>query len=197
MVGLATRASNNHINQSVLGGKGNINSMGWKYREKYRWRVTEVTQVRQNGFRTLDRPTVFFKDDKTRAAGNPSQHFTTRTENAPILHRRRFGPCSNLKICSLSPARYERRKKSDGQRSTSPLNILKAKMRSARRRLYSIEKRLSLRSLLSYGMWQTRPTSRIARRCARSSWFMSTLSVVALALIVYWGLAALWRNTAV
>ncbi len=38
-------------------------------------------------------------------------------------------------------------KRSDGLRSTSPLKMLKARMRPARRRLRSNEKRLSWRSL--------------------------------------------------
>ncbi len=33
MVGLATRASNNHINLSVFGDKGSINSLGLQYRQ--------------------------------------------------------------------------------------------------------------------------------------------------------------------
>ncbi len=45
--------------------------------------------------------------------------------------------------CALSPARGGRRKKSDRLRSTSPVKILKARMKSARRRLRSSEKRLS------------------------------------------------------
>ncbi len=43
---------------------------------------------------------MFFKDnnegDMTRGVGNVFQYLTTRTENAPLLRRRRFGPCSNL-----------------------------------------------------------------------------------------------------
>ncbi len=89
--------------------------------------------------------------DKTRGAGS----------------RRRLGPCSNLKVCPLSPAWGGRRKKSDGLRSTSPLKILEARMRSARRRLRSSEKRLSWQSLFTYGTWQRSLTIRFAR----GDWF--------------------------
>ncbi len=93
---------------------------------------------RSNCFLRLDT-----EGGKTRCAGSVLQYFTTRTEKAPLLRRRRLGPCSNWLLCPRSPARDGRRKKSDGLRSTSPLKILKARMRSARRRLRSIEKRLS------------------------------------------------------
>ncbi len=75
--------------------------------------------------------------DKIRRAGSLFQNFTIRTEKAPLLHRR--------------SARGGRRKNSDRLKSTSALKILKARMRSARRRLRSSEKRLSWRSLSSYG----------------------------------------------
>ncbi len=43
---------------------------------------------------------LFFKDnnegDMTRGVGNLFQYLTTRRGNAPLLRRRRFGPCSNL-----------------------------------------------------------------------------------------------------
>ncbi len=32
---------------------------------------------------------------KTRGDGNLFQYFTTQTEKAPLLRRRRLGPCSN------------------------------------------------------------------------------------------------------
>ncbi len=60
---------------------------------------TEVTQVLQERFRTNDGPTVFLKIEtegaKTRCAGRLLQNFTIRTEKAPLLRRRRLGPCSN------------------------------------------------------------------------------------------------------
>ncbi len=55
--------------------------------------------------------------------------------------------------------------------STSPLKIVKARMRSARRRLRSSEKSLSWRSLSSYSTWRRSRTSRVARRWTLSSWF--------------------------
>ncbi len=61
MVGLATRASNNHINRSVFWGKGNINSLVLQYREICRWRGTELTQVLQERFRNIDGSTVFWR----------------------------------------------------------------------------------------------------------------------------------------
>ncbi len=101
----------------------------------------------QERFRTIDWPTVFFKidtkGDKSRGAGNLFQYFTKRTEKAPLLCRRRLGPCSNRQVCPRSPARGRRRKKSGGLRSTSPLKIAKARIRLARRRLRSTENRLS------------------------------------------------------
>ncbi len=60
------------------------------------------------------------------------QYFTTRTENALLLRRKRLGPSSNLQVGPVSPARGGRRKKSDGLRSTSSLRILKARMRRLR-----------------------------------------------------------------
>ncbi len=46
------------------------------------------------------RQSNFFKTntegDMTRGTSNLSQFFMTRTENAPLLHRRRLGPCSTL-----------------------------------------------------------------------------------------------------
>ncbi len=76
----------------------------------------------------------------TRDAGNLFQYFTTHTENAPHLHRRRLGSCSIPQVCPLSPARGGRRKRSDGLRSTSRLKILKVRMMSARMQLRSSEK---------------------------------------------------------
>ncbi len=55
---------------------------------------TEVTQVLQGRFRTIDGPTVFLKidteGDKTRCAGSLFQNVTTRTKKAPLLRRRRL-----------------------------------------------------------------------------------------------------------
>ncbi len=57
---------------------------------------TEITQVLQKGFRTIDGPTVFLtidtEGDKTRCAGSLFKYFTTQTEKAPLLRRRRLGP---------------------------------------------------------------------------------------------------------
>ncbi len=79
--------------------------------------------------------------DQTRCAGSLFQYFTTRTEKAPLLRRRRLGPWSNRQVCPRSPARGGRRKKSDGLRSISLL----------RKILLSSEKRLSWRRLSSHG----------------------------------------------
>ncbi len=88
------------------------------------------------------------------------KYFGPRTHrNAPLL-----GPCCNLYVCPLSPDRGGWRKQSDGLRSTLPLKILKTRMRSGRRRLCSSEKRLSWRSLSSYGTCRRPLTSRFARR---------------------------------
>ncbi len=69
MVGLATRASNDHINGSEFGDKGNINKLG----SPQCWGA-EITQALQEKFRATDGPTVFFKTDTegvmTRSAGN-------------------------------------------------------------------------------------------------------------------------------
>ncbi len=96
---------------------------------------TEITQVLQERFRTIDGPIFFFKidteGDETRCAGSRFQCFTTRTEKAPLLRRRRLGPCSNRSVCPRSPVRGGRRKKSNRLRSTSPLKMLKARMRAA------------------------------------------------------------------
>ncbi len=65
---------------------------------------------------------LFFEDtedDKISGAGNLFQYFTTRTEKAPPLRRRRIGPCSHWQVYRRSPARGGRRKKSDGLRSPS------------------------------------------------------------------------------
>ncbi len=43
MVGLATRASSYHIYWPEFGGKGNINNLGLKYREKSPWMRTGIT----------------------------------------------------------------------------------------------------------------------------------------------------------
>ncbi len=88
---LATWANSNHINWSAFESKGNIT---------YRWRGIKITQVQQEGFWTIDNPTVIFLkidpgDGKTRSAGNLFQYFTTPKEKAPILRRRWFGPCRN------------------------------------------------------------------------------------------------------
>ncbi len=62
---------------------------------------TDFAQVPQKIFRTVDGPTVFFlytdnEGDKTRGAGNLFQYLTSRTENTPLLHRRRLDPCNYL-----------------------------------------------------------------------------------------------------
>ncbi len=90
-------------------------------------------------------------------------------------------------VCYIwgSPVQGGRRRKSDGLKSTSPLQILKARMRSSRRRLRSSKKGLSWRSLSSCGTWRRPLTSRVARRWTLSSWFISAFSVGALASIAY------------
>ncbi len=140
---------------------------------------TETPQVLHEKFRTIDCPTVFLKidtdGDKTRRAGSPFQYFRTRTEKAPLLRQRRLGLWSNLYLCARSPARGGWRKKSDGLRSTSPLKILKARMRSARRCLRSCEKRLSSQSLYSYGMWR-RPITNLSKLKQMELWFLKSLN---------------------
>ncbi len=81
--------------------------------------------------------------DKARGAGSLLQYFTTRTEMAPLLRE------DGLVLAAIGRFALVggRWKKSDGLRSTSPLKMLKARMRPARRRLRSSEKRLSWRSL--------------------------------------------------
>ncbi len=116
-------------------------------------------QCRSNCFLKMDT-----EGDKARCARSLFQYFTTRTEQAPLLHRRQLGPCSNRLVCPRSPARGGRRKNSDLLRSTVPSKILNAKMRSARRRLRSNEKRLGWQSLSSYGTQRRSLTSRVARR---------------------------------
>ncbi len=113
----------------------------------------EVTQVLQGRFRTK----METEGAKTRCAGSLFQYFTTRTEKAPLLRRRRLGPCSNRYAYPRRPARGGRRKNSDGLRSTFSLKILKARMRSARRRLRSkisctvIGPKSSLQHLCNFG----------------------------------------------
>ncbi len=67
---IGNEGSNDHINGSEFGDKGNINRMGspkcWE---------TEITQVLQERFRATDGPTVFFlkrntEGHMTRSAGN-------------------------------------------------------------------------------------------------------------------------------
>ncbi len=70
---------------------------------------------------------IYTEGDKTRCAGSLLQYITARTEKAPLLRRRRLGPCSNQQMCPRSPARGGRRKKSGGLGSISPLKILKAR----------------------------------------------------------------------
>ncbi len=152
MVGLATRAS-----------KTIYTNTGWLIWGKRKHKDgencwcsgTEITQVSQEKILTTDTESDIAID-----AGNLFRYFMVRT----ILHRRRPGPCSILWMCPLSPARRGQRKKSDGLRSTSLMKILKATMRSIRRRLRSSEIRLSWRSLSSYGMRQRSLTNRVARR---------------------------------
>ncbi len=86
-------------------------------------------------------------------------------------------------MCRLSPARGWRRKKSDRLRLTSPLKILKARMRSARRR--PREKRLRWRSLSPYGTWRRPLTCHVAGCWTLSSWLISALNVGALASNAY------------
>ncbi len=69
--------------------------------------------------------------------------------------------------------------------ATSPLKILKASMRSARRHLRSTEKRLSWRSLSSFSTWRRPLTSRVTRRWTLSSSFIPALSVGAFVSIAY------------
>ncbi len=59
---------------------------------------------------TIEGP-VDTEDYRTRGTGNLFQFFTTSTENAPLLRRRRLGPCSNLPVCPLSPRRNLQRTK--------------------------------------------------------------------------------------
>ncbi len=81
-----------------------------------------------------------------------------------------------LRVTGLeTPPTYQT--KSDELRSIPSFKILKARMMSARRRLRSRDKRLSCRSLSSYGRWQKPLTRRVARRWTLSSWFISALSV--------------------
>ncbi len=51
----------------------------------------KMADHRQSNFLNADT-----EGDMTRSASNLSQYSTTRTENAPLLCRRRFGPCSTL-----------------------------------------------------------------------------------------------------
>ncbi len=77
MVGCGTRASNNHINWSVFGGKRNINI------EK---NVDEGGQKLHRCCRKYFGVLIvqlFFKD-RHWGPGNLFQYFTTRTENAPL-----------------------------------------------------------------------------------------------------------------
>ncbi len=50
--------------------------------------------------------------DMTKEADNQFQYFITRTENAPLPHRRRLGFRSILWVCALSSVRCGRRKQS-------------------------------------------------------------------------------------
>ncbi len=61
MVGMATRASNNHISWSGIGLRENTNSLGYQYWENCQWMGTGVTQVLQGRFQTNDGPTVFLR----------------------------------------------------------------------------------------------------------------------------------------
>ncbi len=67
----------------------------------------------------------------TTEAGSLFQYFTTLTENADPLLRRRLAPWSTLKGCPLRPRRAGGRKNKFGSISERPLNILKALITSA------------------------------------------------------------------
>ncbi len=94
------------------------------------------------------------------------QYFTTCLENASLLRRRRLRSCNIVQVSLLNAIRVWWKKKSKGLWSILPLKLLKTRTRSARVCLRSSEKRLSLRSLSSYGAWR-RPLTSFWKDCPR------------------------------
>ncbi len=124
---MATRASNNHISGSGVGSKKKHKLSGVTVLRKLSVNVDRsykgaarkiLDHLRSNCFLKIDT-----EGDKTKCAGSLFQYFTTQTENAPLLRRRRLGPSSNRYVCPHCPARGGRRKNSGWLRSTSPMCI--------------------------------------------------------------------------
>ncbi len=174
MVGVATRASNDNIKRRGTGGQGDINSLALQYREIFRWRETEFTQVLQERLRTTGGPTVFLKTntevDKTKGAGSC---FSIAWHYFAFAVNWRCGLSVRLGVGG------GRKQKGLGQRHF--FKIRKARMRSARRHLRSSKKRFSWSSLSSNGTWRGPLTSRVARRWILFSLLISPFSVGAFA----------------
>ncbi len=102
------------------------------------------------------------------------------------LRLRWHGPCCILYVCPLSPS---------GLRPILPSKILKARMRSARRRLCSKEKKFSWWSFSSYGTCRRHLTSRVARRWTLARWEMLAFIFEEFAFIAYSSLSLILINT--
>ncbi len=110
-------------------GAGGIGKRGgWVFSQWGRWGKTSVQTSSNLFLKTLTEGAV------TTEAGSLFQYFTTLTENADPLLRRRLAPWSTLKGCPLRPRRAGGRKNKSRSISKRPLNILKAVMRSSRSR---------------------------------------------------------------
>ncbi len=111
------------VNGWCAGGKGRCVFSQWG-----RWGKISVHTSSNRFLKTLTEGAV------TTEAGSLFQYFTTLTENADPLLRRRLAPWSTLKGCPLRPRRVGGRKYKVGSISKRSLNILKSVMRSSRSR---------------------------------------------------------------
>ncbi len=97
---------------------------GWVFSQCGRWGKISVQTFSNRFLKTLIEGAV------TTEAGSLFQYFTTLTKNADSLLLRWLAPWSTLKRCPLRPRRAGGRKNKFGSISKTPLNILKAVMRS-------------------------------------------------------------------
>ncbi len=108
MVGMATRASNNHISRTGIGGTGKhklsavtvVRTLSVNEDKSYTGAAGKISDHwRSNCFLKIDT-----EGDKTRCVGSLFQKFTARTEKAPLLRRRWHGPCSPSCVSSYGHA---------------------------------------------------------------------------------------------
>ncbi len=91
MVGMATRANNNHINGTGIGCGNSIEKIVNEWGQKlHRFYTADFGPMTVKQFLKIDT-----EGDKTRCEGSLFQNFTIRTQKAPPLRQRRLGPCSN------------------------------------------------------------------------------------------------------